>query len=226
MISLLDIPLFFAIACVECFLSLDNMVILSHSYQAIPLKERPKFFWIGIASALVIRLLMILSAAWILQFKLLWIAGALYLIYLSIEPFFQKNSTNPAIPAKGWVFLKIEWIDFLFSLDALLVSFSMVSMVYDKTDLSGHLWLIYAGAIVGLFVVRRAALHLAKRILSPRIKKAVAILLGLIGWDLLLKGLEWELPWISYILEFGSFSLLILILSWIYIDFKDNHSLE
>ena len=222
----LDFLLLIAIILVEFFLSIDNMIVLSRCYTLLEPVLRKRTFWIGVGSALIIRAAMILFASFILKSKPLLLIGSLYLLYLCAKSFLPKKASMPFLRQTGWVFLQIELIDFLFSLDALVVSFSLITMVYGPNWSPDHLWLIYVGALIGLFLVRRTALKLAERVFHPRVERGTALLLGCIGLNLLLGTLGILPRILDYLLEMASLCLLILLCIWIYIDFKKPLSLK
>jgi YkoY family integral membrane protein len=138
------------IAVLEGLLSADNALVLAILVRGLPKHQQQKALIYGIGGAFVFRFLAILSAATLIQYWYLQLAGALYLAYLAVKHFTHHVGPNPRPkPVRGfWMtVLIVEFTDIAFAIDSILAA----------VGLTREIWLIYTGGILGLIFMRFAA---------------------------------------------------------------------
>lgn len=87
----------FSLVLIECLLSVDNAVVLAAQTQALPTKKlREKSLFYGIWGAYIFRFLIIGMGVYLINFWEIKVVGAGYLLFLSIQFFFQV--TGQAYP--------------------------------------------------------------------------------------------------------------------------------
>lgn len=141
--------LLLVLVALEAVLSADNAIALaalSQSLQNPKLERRALNIGLGIAYGL--RMLLIVSATWIIQFWQFELAGALYLLWLSWQYFTAKQADqgDRTMAAKSlWqVIPAIAVTDLAFSLDSVTTAIAI----------SQDLWLILLGGTIGIVALR------------------------------------------------------------------------
>lgn len=177
----------------EAVLSADNAIALAAIAQGL---EDPKLqrqaLNLGIVVAYVLRVGLIVTATWIMQFWEFELIGAAYLLWLvfnyftspeekrSIHHGLEFNSLWQAIPA-------IALTDLAFSLDSVTAAIAVV----DKT------WLVVLGGTIGIITLRFLA-GLFIRLLDEytHLEDAGFITVGIVGIRLLFRVVNpaWNLP--------------------------------
>ncbi|QBO35460.1 hypothetical protein EQG49_02815 [Periweissella cryptocerci] len=203
-----------SIVILECLLSVDNAVVLAAKTSVLTNeKDREKALFAGIWSAFIFRMLVVIIAAYIVGFWQIKVAGAIYLIYLSLEYFWKSNHaqgtkddiTSADIPhskqnasPKVWrVALELEVINLLFSVDSVLASVAI----------SPNPVIVLIGGIVGILAVRFIAEVIMKvMVFVPELEPMAYILIAIIAIKMFL-----EIPAIGLELSAGWFALLILV---------------
>lgn len=150
--------LLLALVALETVLSADNAVALAAFVQPIPdSKQQQQALNWGLAFAFILRIALLLTATWVIQFWQFELIGALYLLWLAGKHFWEqfrasKGESNPEIllePATSlWqVIPLIALTDLAFSLDS----------VTTAVALSDRLWLVVTGCAIGLITLRYLA---------------------------------------------------------------------
>lgn len=138
----------------EALLSADNALILAIIVRHLPRQQQRKALFYGLAGAFVLRLLAIVLAASILNFWWLQLIGAAYLIYLPAKHFIKHSAGKHIQGKEGAGFwttvMYAELADLAFAIDSVLVAVAIV----NQTD---KIWVIYAGSILGVILLRFAA---------------------------------------------------------------------
>ncbi|UBF27886.1 DUF475 domain-containing protein [Kovacikia minuta CCNUW1] len=143
------LSLLIVLVALEAVLSADNAIALATLSQSLhnPKLER-RALNIGLAIAYGLRMLLIVSATWIIQFWQFELAGALYLLWLSWQYFAAKqvDQGNRSMTAKSlWqVIPLIAVTDLAFSLDSVTTAIAI----------SQDLWLILLGGTIGIVTLR------------------------------------------------------------------------
>lgn len=203
-----------SIIILECLLSVDNAVVLAAKTSVLTNeKDREKALFAGIWSAFVFRMIVVVIAAYIVSFWQIKVAGAIYLIYLSLDYFWKTKHAPGAkgdvksadIPhskqtrqPKVWqVALELEIINLLFSVDSVLASVAI----------SPNPVIVLIGGIVGTLAVRFIAEVIMKvMVFVPELEPMAYVLIAIIAIKMFL-----EIPMIGLELSAGWFALLILL---------------
>lgn len=133
----------------EAVLSADNAIALAALTQRLqhPTLER-RALNIGLAIAYLLRMILIASATWIVQFWQVELAGALYLLWLAWQYFTRKQSDGNYLPTPArslWQIIPlIALTDLAFSLDSVTTAIAI----------SQELWLIVLGGTIGIVALR------------------------------------------------------------------------
>jgi YkoY family integral membrane protein len=201
-----DIPRLFTLAFLEILLSSDNALVLAALTRSLPPPSRRKALFIGVASSFVLRGIALASIATLLKYAWIELAGAGYLLYLSVH-YFLKKAKAPQSPIQYsfWktVFL-IELFDLLFALDSIIAGVAFI----DNT--SSKLWIVYTGGMIGLLGMRYAASLFSQLIdRFPRLETSAYLMVGWIGVKLAFSSLSYPLspllfwPPIAFFFLFG-----------------------
>lgn len=227
-ISLTHIIVIVELAIIEGLLSFDNALALAAFVKKKlkdPHQRKRALFW-GIWGAYTIRTVTILAGVFLMKFE--WvkaIAGA-YLVYLAIfELFFVKKTTHADV-ANGNVIplasaakvgmrvfwrtvLQVELMDLMFSIDAIAVALAISNVA----------WVLVAGAIIGILLMRVAAQYFIILIEKfPILEKTAFVLVGVAGVNIILKLKDLNLGFTSLTIdkpipEMWFFALMIVILA-------------
>ena len=190
----------------EIVLGIDNIVFISIIAGKLPHAQRDKARKIGLSLAMITRILLLLSLAWIIRLTaplftvlgeeisgrdLILILGGLFLIAKSTHEIHQKlegeegHSSRRVEPSFRSVIGQILLLDIVFSLDSVITAVGMVEQVpvmVAAVVIAIGVMLVSAGAISG-FVERH-----------PTIKMLALSFLVLIGVALIAEGLDRHIP--------------------------------
>ncbi|MDX6767700.1 MAG: hypothetical protein SFU85_13035 [Candidatus Methylacidiphilales bacterium] len=171
----------------EIVLSADNAIVLGALANGLPPDQRRRALFYGILGAFVLRGLAILSAAWIIKFWFLQVLGGGYLIWLGLNHLTAPSEGCPdaggrPVRQRGFwaTVLVIELTDLAFAVDSVLAAVALTS----------NIWIIYAGAVIGLIAMRFAAMAVLKVLEKfPELNIYAYVLVSWIGVKLTLQGL-------------------------------------
>ncbi|MBD2499488.1 TerC family protein [Anabaena azotica] len=153
--SLKTLGILLVLIALETVLSADNAVALAAIAQDIedPQQQRQALNW-GLIIAFVLRISLLFTATWVIQFWQFELGGALYLLWLSGKHFwnyFFPDTTEEithSSPDKnyqfGQIILLIALTDLAFSLDSVTAAVAV----------SSQTWLVLIGCIIGIFTLR------------------------------------------------------------------------
>ena len=155
MIQPSDFVTILLLVALEGLLSADNAMVLAVLVLGLPKHQQAKALRYGIFGAFAFRALATLLAAYLIRLGWVKLAGAAYLLYLSIHHFAQpggeesRRTPRPATPMLGlsafWAtVVKVELTDIIFAIDSILVAVAM----------SPKLWVILTGGILGIIAMR------------------------------------------------------------------------
>jgi YkoY family integral membrane protein len=168
----------------EAVLSADNAVALAAIAQGIPsLKEQRRALNVGLILAYVLRIVLILTATWVVRFWQFELLGAAYLLWLVFNYFTSKEDEKTHHHTLGnksfWQTIPlIALTDLAFSLDSVTTSIA----VADET------WLILVGGTVGVITLRFLAELFIKWLQEyTYLEDAGFVTVALVGVRLLLK---------------------------------------
>ena len=155
--SLNILGILLALVALEASLSADNAVALAALVQQMehPEHQRKALNW-GLAFAFILRIGLLVSATWVIQFWQFALAGALYLVWMAATHFWKRCSKNDEEaqlneellwqPANSFwqVVPLIAFTDLVFSLDS----------VTAAVAISNDTWLILTGVLLGIIILR------------------------------------------------------------------------
>jgi len=192
----------------EIVLGIDNLVFISILAGRLPPEQQSRARKVGLAMALVSRLGLLATLAWIVQltqpiltvreFALSWrdlilIGGGLFLFYKATheihgevegDPEDKGPSHRPAATFLA-VVAQIAVIDIIFSLDSVITAVGMVD----------DLWVMVVAVVAAVVVMMIASDTLAEFISkNPTVKMLALSFLILIGMVLVAEGLHFHIP--------------------------------
>ena len=175
-----QVIIFFQIVFIDLVLAGDNAIIIGMVASQFPLEKRKKIIFFGIGAAVILRIILTLLTAYLLQIKGLRLIGGLALLYivykLYVDVIKNQNSDDNKIKVDNSSFLKAIWTiliaDFTMSLDNVLgvagaakdhyfllvfgLVLSIVLMATAATLISGWIkkykWIGWVGLLAILFV--------------------------------------------------------------------------
>ena len=208
----------------EIVLGIDNVIFISILAGKLPARDRKKARTIGLALAMLMRILLLLSLSWIIGLTrplftvagfevtgraLILIAGGLFLLAKSTHEIHDQiegadeHENASVVPSLIAVLGQIALLDVVFSLDSVITAVGMVdqiSIMIIAVILSIVVMMLFAGPISG-FVERR-----------PTIKMLALSFLLLIGLNLIAEGAGFHIPK-GYIYFAMAFSVLVELLN-------------
>jgi predicted tellurium resistance membrane protein TerC len=208
----------------EIVLGIDNIVFISILSGKLPEAERAKARQVGLALALITRILLLLSISWVLSLKkplfgvmghslsgrdLILLLGGLFLIWKSVHEIHNKleGEEHGHGDAKAATFAsvitQILILDVVFSLDSVITAVGMVTQVgvmIAAVVIAVAFMLVFAGRISG-FVERH-----------PTVKMLALAFLVLIGVNLVAEGFHQHIPK-GYIYFAMAFSVMVEVLN-------------
>jgi YkoY family integral membrane protein len=149
-----DVPVILLLILLEGLLSADNALVLAIMVRHLPKEQQHKALLYGLAGAFVFRFAAILLASYILGLWWLQMVGAAYLVWVAVKHFAtHSNGGHKDVKTGGgfWqTVIAVEITDIAFAVDSVVAAVAMVKG-QDK------LWVVYAGAIMGVILLRFAA---------------------------------------------------------------------
>ncbi len=213
-----------ALAAMEIVLGIDNVVFIAIVASRLPPSQQPRARQLGIALALLTRILLLLTLKWVMGLtkpfatvfgfplsgrNLILVAGGLFLIAKStyeihnkLEGVAEKKEIKPGA-AFGWVVVQIALIDVVFSLDSVITAIGMAR----------QLWVMVTAIVIamGVMLVSAGAIsHFIQR--HPTLKMLALAFLLLIGVMLVAEGLGKHIER-GYIYFAMAFSLFVELLN-------------
>ena len=185
----------------EIVLGVDNIVFISVLASKLPAEQQARARMVGLSLALITRLLLLLSLAWIVRLTaplftvlgneisgrdLILLTGGLFLLAKATHEMHQQlegaegGSSARVPPTYGAVIIQILLLDIVFSLDSVITAVGMVdelAIMVTAVVLAVGFMLFFAGRISG-FVDRH-----------PTVKMLALAFLLLIGVTLVADGL-------------------------------------
>lgn len=191
----------------EAVLAADNAIALAAIAQSLEnSKLQRQALNIGLVAAYVLRLLLIITATWVVQFWQFELLGAIYLLWL-VASYFTSSEDNPkhhhrfGYSSLWQVIPLIAVTDLAFSLDSVTTAIA----VAEKT------WLIIAGGTIGVITLRfLAGLFIRWLDEYTYLEDAGFITVGFVGLRLLLKVIQPELVPPEWIAITG----ILILFSW------------
>ncbi|ACK69478.1 Integral membrane protein TerC [Gloeothece citriformis PCC 7424] len=184
----------------EAVLSADNAIALAAIAQGIDDPQNQRYALnIGLLIAYVLRLGLIITATWVINFWQFELIGALYLLWLVFKYFMSQETEDDPAHKLGFSSLwqaipMIAVTDLAFSLDSVTTAIAVAD----------ELWLILLGGTIGVITLRfLAGLFIRWLEEFTHLEDAGFITVGLVGLRLLLRVINPELvlpEWIMIVL--------------------------
>tara|TARA_Y100001968_G_scaffold16395_1_gene13065 strand:+ start:856 stop:1578 length:723 start_codon:yes stop_codon:yes gene_type:complete len=205
-------PLLPIIISLELVLSADNAVALASITKTLDnIDLQKKALNIGIFIALIFRILVILTAQFILKFWPVKLIGGIYLISLSISKFINNsdiktkdiNNNNDSINKISLVrvILLLSITDLAFSIDSITAAVAI----------SDQFLLVITGAIIGVIALRfTSGLFIKWLEIYINLEKAGYIAVGIIGIKLIIQLILYKLV----IPEYLFFLVMLCLFLW------------
>ncbi|WP_448563077.1 TerC family protein [Trichothermofontia sp.] len=180
--TLLLLPVLIAL---EAVLSADNAIALAALAQGLdnPALQR-RALNLGLVVALILRIILILTASWVIGYWQFELMGAAYLLWLVFQ-YFTSEDGDAQHPHHGprfrtlWQAIPlIAFTDLAFSLDSVTTA---IALSQDR-------WLVILGGVIGVFTLRfMAGLFIRWLDEFVHLEDAGFITVGFVGVRLLLK---------------------------------------
>ncbi len=163
----------------EALLSADNALVLAIMVRHLPREMQRKALMYGLGGAFALRTAAILLATYIISFWWLQAVGAAYLLFLPIKHFID-HASQKEIRGKDMNFwatvVYLNLVDTAFALDSVIVAVAVVDTVRHPNKL----WVVIAGATLGIVILRFAAAMFIRVLEKYPVLDHVAYLL--VGW--------------------------------------------
>jgi predicted tellurium resistance membrane protein TerC len=190
----------------EIVLGIDNVIFISILSSRLPVARQSKARRIGLALAMIMRVILLLSLTWIMGLTrplfsvltidvtgraLILIAGGLFLLAKSTREIHdrlegeEEHGVIRAAPSLASVLLQIVLLDIVFSLDSVITAVGMVDQIgimIAAVVIAVAVMMVFAGAI-SRFVEQH-----------PTIKMLALSFLLLIGMNLIVEGAGFHIP--------------------------------
>lgn len=166
----------------EGMLSFDNALVLAVLVDKLPEADRKKALTYGIWGAIGFRFLALAALMFLL--KMVWVkfVGAAYLFYLAGKYFFggeDEDETRQGHPSFWKTVFMVELTDIAFSSDSILAS----------VGVSHNLWIVFTGGVLGICMMRLAAILFIKLVERfPGLETSAYLLITWIAGKLVLEG--------------------------------------
>ena len=151
-----QILIFFQIVFIDLVLAGDNAIIIGMVASQFPIEQRKKIIFWGIGAAVILRIILTLLTAYLLQITGLRLIGGLALLYICYKLYtdvIKKSSSDKEnFKVNNSSFLKAIWTvliaDFTMSLDNVL---GVAGAAKD------HYWLLIFGLVLSIVLMATAA---------------------------------------------------------------------
>ena len=190
----------------EIVLGVDNIIFISILSGKLPHEQQPKARRLGLLGAMVTRVLLLFSLAWIIRLTAPWftligheisgrdlilILGGLFLIGKSTYEIHDKlegaegHASARVAASFVSVIVQIMLLDVVFSLDSVITAVGMVD----------ELWVMVAAVIIAVGIMMVSAEPISAFVHKhPTVKMLALSFLLLIGLSLLLEGFDQHIP--------------------------------
>ncbi|OFW10795.1 MAG: hypothetical protein A3H96_04085 [Acidobacteria bacterium RIFCSPLOWO2_02_FULL_67_36] len=190
----------------EIVLGVDNIIFISILSGKLPHDQQPRARRLGLLGAMVTRVLLLLSLAWIIRLTAPWfsiighdisgrdlilILGGLFLIAKSTFEIHDRlegeegHASARVAASFASVIVQIMLLDIVFSLDSVITAVGMVD----------ELWVMVAAVVIAVGIMMVAAEPISAFVhRHPTVKMLALSFLLLIGLSLLLEGFDQHVP--------------------------------
>lgn len=203
----------------EIVLGIDNIIFLSLVVAKLPQQHQNKARRIGLLGAMLMRLGLLASIAWVIKLTnplfyimeqaisvrdLILFCGGLFLIWKSSQEIHETIEGNPEEHnSKVYSFfgaiVQIMLLDIIFSLDSVITA----------VGLSDHLFIMMAAVVIAVLVMMLSARPIGEFVeRHPSVKMLALSFLILVGFTLILESVDIHVPK-GYIYFAMFFSMLV-----------------
>ena len=190
----------------EIVLGVDNVIFISILSGKLPADQQPRARRIGLLGAMLTRVLLLFSLAWIIRLTHPWftifghdfsgrdlilIGGGLFLIGKSTYEIHDKlegeegHAAGRVAASFASVIVQIMLLDIVFSLDSVITAVGMVD----------QLWVMIAAVMISVGIMMASAETISAFVLKhPTVKMLALSFLLLIGMSLILEGFDHHVP--------------------------------
>ena len=190
----------------EIVLGVDNIIFISILSGKLPLEQQPRARRLGLLGAMVTRLLLLMSLAWIVRLTAPWftvlgqeisgrdlilILGGLFLLGKSTYEIHDKlegeegHASGRVAASFASVIIQIMLLDIVFSLDSVITAVGMVD----------QLWVMITAVLIAMALMIASAEAISAFVhRHPTVKMLALSFLLLIGMSLILEGFDHHIP--------------------------------
>lgn len=187
----------------ELVLGIDNILLISILSDRLPPERRAKARYVGLGLAFVVRCLLLLGAAYLLELSqpVLWnlswkdlilLAGGGFLLFKAVKEIHHvvegldlQEKVNPTYASFSSVITQIVLLDIVFSIDSVITA----------VGLTDHLYVIYSAVVVSFIAVLIFAGQIARFVEEhPALKILALSFLVTIGITLCIEGFQGHVP--------------------------------
>ncbi len=216
---------FATLTVLELVLGIDNVIFISILAGRLPVSQQAKARYIGLALALVMRVILLFSLSWVMGLTaplvnlfgfdlsgrdLILLIGGLFLIGKSTHEIHgslegENAHEDPSAPKASFnsVIIQIMLLDIVFSLDSVITAVGMVQ----------HIEIMIAAVVISILAMMAFAGKIGDFVhRHPTVKMLALAFLLLIGFTLVAEGLHQHIPK-GYIYFAMAFSVLVEFLN-------------
>jgi YkoY family integral membrane protein len=171
----------------EGLLSIDNALVLAVMARGVKPELRQRALTYGIVGAILFRIVAVLIASQLMEYRWIKFVGGAYLLWLVVKFFLfdEKPENHESPPAQGFwkTVILIELTDIAFAIDSIMAAVAMTKR-YE---------LVVVGGVLGTIMMRFAAkgmIQLLDRF--PKIETTAYQLILIIGVKIILEGFQLE----------------------------------
>ena len=186
----------------EIVLGVDNVIFISILSGKLPVEQQPRARRLGLLGAMVTRVLLLFSLAWIIRLTEPWfrvvgqeisgrdlilIGGGLFLLAKSTYEIHDKlegeegHASDRVAASFASVIVQIMLLDIVFSLDSVITAVGMVD----------ELWVMIAAVMISVGIMMASAEAISAFVhRHPTVKMLALSFLLLIGMSLILEGFD------------------------------------
>ena len=211
----------FTLTALEIVLGIDNIVIIAIISNSLPAHQRDRARVIGLALALITRLMLLFSLSWLASLTaplfhileqpfsgraLIMLAGGLFLIvkatreiHDALEEAADDGKTQRPVSSFRNALIQIVLIDIVFSFDSVITAVGMAN----------QLWVMATAVIISVLIMLVASGPIVRFIHAhPSVKMLALAFVMLIGFALVAEGMEFHIPK-GYLYAAMAFSVLV-----------------
>lgn len=215
---------FATLTVLELVLGIDNIIFISILSGKLPAEQQPRARFIGLAGALVMRVILLFSLTWVMGLveplfsvfdrgisgrDLILLIGGLFLIAKSTHEIHgslegeEGHASKKVYASFVSVIIQIMLLDIVFSLDSVITAVGMVD----------NIWIMIAAVVISIVAMMFFAAPIGNFVeRHPTVKMLALSFLLLIGFTLVAEGFHQKIPK-GYIYGAMAFSVFVELLN-------------